>query len=45
MGGQERDELVQADVAKEMVFKEWREMSNVGTKKLILSLQVQSNSA
>ena len=32
MGGQERDELVQADVAKEMVFKEWREMSNVGPK-------------
>ena len=39
MGGQERDKLIQADVAKEMAFKEGREMSN------ILRLGVQSNGA
>ena len=43
MGGQERDKLIQADVAKEMAFKEGREMSNIGPKKLILSLGVQLN--
>ena len=45
MGGQERDKLIQADVAKEMAFKEGREMSNIGSKKLILSLGVQPNGA
>ena len=45
MGGQERDKLIQADMAKEMAFKEGREMSNIGPKKLVLRLGVQSNSA
>ena len=45
MGGQERDKLIQADVTKEMAFKEGGEMSNIGPKKLILSLGVQSNGA
>ena len=45
MGGQERDKLIQADVTKEMAFKEGGEMSNIGPKNLILSLRVQSNGA
>ena len=44
-GGQERDKLIQADMAKEIAFKEGREMSNIGPKKLVLRLGVQSNSA
>ena len=34
--GQEGDELIQADVTKEMAFKEGGEVGNVGPKKLIL---------
>ena len=43
--GQEGDELIQADVAEEMAFKEGREMSDMGPKKLILRMGVQSNGA
>ena len=43
--GQEGDELIQADVTKEMAFKEGGEVGNMGPKKLILILRVQSNSA
>ena len=42
--GQEGDELIQADVTKEMAFKEGGEVENMGPKKLILILRVQSNS-
>ena len=41
----EGDELIQANVTKEMAFKEGWEVGNMGPKKLILILRVQPNSA
>ena len=35
--------MIQADVTKEMAFKEGGEVGNMGPKKLILILRVQSN--
>ena len=43
--GQEGDELVQANVTKEMAFEEGWEVGNMGPKKLILIMRVQPNSA
>ena len=37
--------MIQADVTKEMAFKEGGEVGNMGPKKLILILGVQSNGA